>query len=234
VPGIWRRSGPSRSPTRSPWRSGCCWPAGGACPVAPALDHRRRDHSVRSLGAWPSTSYCRAGSSSSPASEYCSSPPGSAAPSTPRSGRAGETIGGRWMSTPTSSWLHRRQLIDRHDHGLLPVGARGGGGQEPPVGVVHHPVRPGHLPVHDADGGWARRRPGGTGAQGPLTAGIRRLLDPVGNWYERRWMPPVPADRLPVMAGGPRSTVRPSGTGASGSKRRLGRPVIVRWAASPS
>jgi len=47
-------------------------------------------------------------------------------------------------------------------------------------------------------------------------------------------MPPAPTDRLPVMAGGPRSTVRPSGTGASGSKRRLGRPVIVRWAASPS
>src|SRR6266516_2176783 len=35
-------------------------------------------------------------------------------------------------------------------------------------------------------------------------------------------------------AGEPRSTVRPSGTGASGSKRRSGRPLIVRWAASPS
>jgi hypothetical protein len=59
-------------------------------------------------------------------------------------------------------------------------------------------------------------------------------LQRIGNWYERRWMPPAPTDRLLVVAGGPRSTVRPSGTGASGSKRRLGRPLIVRWAASPS
>jgi hypothetical protein len=59
-------------------------------------------------------------------------------------------------------------------------------------------------------------------------------LQRVGSWYERPWMPPVPTDRLLVVAGGLRSTVRPSGTGASGSKRRLGRPVIVRWAASPS
>jgi hypothetical protein len=56
----------------------------------------------------------------------------------------------------------------------------------------------------------------------------------VRNWYERRWMPPAPTDRLLVVAGELRSTVRPSGTGASGSKRRSGRPVIVRWAASPS
>src|SRR4029453_3106801 len=59
-------------------------------------------------------------------------------------------------------------------------------------------------------------------------------LQRVGNWYERPWMPPAPTDRLPVVAGGPRSTVRPSGTGASGGKRRLGGAGIVRWAASPS
>jgi hypothetical protein len=59
-------------------------------------------------------------------------------------------------------------------------------------------------------------------------------LENVGNWYERRWVPPVLTDRLVGGPGWPRSTVRPSGTGASGSKRRLGRPVIVRWAASPS
>ena len=59
-------------------------------------------------------------------------------------------------------------------------------------------------------------------------------IDEVSDWYERPWMPPAPTDRLLVVAGELRSTVRPSGTGASGSKRRLGRPVIVRWAASPS
>src|SRR4030095_5431260 len=47
-------------------------------------------------------------------------------------------------------------------------------------------------------------------------------------------MPPALTDRLVGGPGWPRSTVRPSGTGASGSKPRLGRPVIVRWAASPS
>jgi hypothetical protein len=69
---------------------------------------------------------------------------------------------------------------------------------------------------------------------GPAAGLAEDLLDEVGNWYERPWMPPAPTDRLLVVAGELRSTVRPSGTGASGSKRRLGRPVIVRWAASPS
>jgi hypothetical protein len=68
----------------------------------------------------------------------------------------------------------------------------------------------------------------------PAPALAEGPLQEVGNWYESPWMPPVPTDRLLVVAGGLRSTVRPSGTGASGSKRRLGRPVIVAWAASPS
>ncbi len=52
--------------------------------------------------------------------------------------------------------------------------------------------------------------------------------------YERRQMPPVTHDRPDAEASRPVSTVRPSGTGASGSKRRSGRPFIGSMGFEPA
>ena len=44
--------------------------------------------------------------------------------------------------------------------------------------------------------------------------------------YERRWMPAVTLTDSTLVVSGLVSTVRPSGTGAFGSRRRMGRPFL--------
>src|SRR5688500_7648674 len=97
------------------------------------------------------------------------------------------------------------------------VDAEGGQRRAPVVGVA--PLALG------AGDGQEQQLAGGV-LVGEAAAGLDVLadlavqgFDRVGNRYERRQMLPVPSDRLGRQgASGAVSTVRPSGTGASGSR----------------
>jgi hypothetical protein len=133
----------------------------------------------------------------------------------PRSRTVPRVAAGEQDREPGDDHRHERGSVEEEQHDVVWFSSRCTSGRRPPRWEGHLAASASDAPAS----GWPQ-----TGA----------ALDRVGNWYERRWMPPASTDRLVGGPGWLRSTVRPSGTGASGSKRRLGRPVIVRWAASPS